>query len=104
MARPKKTVKREKQYSVRLTLAESKRIEKNANRYGLSVSNYLRKKGLDDQLKPLWTPEEQEAYRQLVGMANNLNQLTRYTHERKLMTSKILETIDAINGAIDKLT
>ena len=102
MARPKKTVKREKQYSVRLTLAEAKRIEKNAGRYGLSVSSYLRKKGLNDKIKPLWTSEEKEAYRQLVGIANNLNQLTRYTHQKKLITGEILKALELVNKAIDK--
>ncbi|MEM6814091.1 MAG: plasmid mobilization relaxosome protein MobC [Bacteroidota bacterium] len=103
MARPKKSVKREKQYSVRLTLAESKRIEKNAARYGLSVSNYLRNKGLDNELKPLWTSEEKAAYQQLIGMANNLNQLTRYTHEKKLLTVQLLRALEGVNKALDKL-
>lgn len=103
MARPKKTIKREKQYSVRLTMAEAKRVEKNAGRYGESVSSYFRKKGLDDRLVPRWTEEEREAYKQLVGMANNLNQLTKLCHERGLLVNQVEGVLVGINKALDKL-
>ena len=103
MPRPKKAVKREKQFSVRMTLAESKRIEKSATQYGLSVSAYLRQKGLGDRMIPPLRAEEKEAYRQLVGIANNLNQLTRYTHERKGLTLEILKSLERVNTAIQNL-
>jgi len=77
MARPTKAIRRSKQYTVRLTLVESKWIQREAHRHGLSISDYMRRRSLTHRLKPRLSEEEQDHYRKLVGMANNLNQLTR---------------------------
>ncbi len=103
MARPKKAVKRDKQYSVRLTIAEAKRIEKSAHSYGISVSAYLRKKGLGDKMKPPISDIESEAFKQLQGIGKNLNQLTRYTHQKKLLTNEVLKLIDLTDKVLKKL-
>ena len=84
-------------------MAEAKRIKKNADRYNESISSYFRKKGLGDQLVPRWNAEERDAYRQLVGMANNLNQLTKLCHERGLLAKEVGNALDGINKALDKL-
>ena len=49
------------------------------------------------------TEEEADHYRNLVGMHNNLNQLARAANRGGVFTKEILETIEAINFAIDKL-
>ena len=84
-------------------MAEARQIEKYAARYGESVSSYFRKKGLNDRLVPRWTEEEREAYKQLVGMANNLNQLTKLCHERGLLTREVDNALRGIDKALEKL-
>ncbi len=103
MARPTKAIKRSKQYTVRLTLVESKWIEREARRHGLSISDYMRRRSLTHRLKPRLSEEEQNHYRKLVGMANNLNQLTRAVHNNEALSSQIIKTLEGVNSALEKL-
>ena len=103
MARPKKAVTLDKQYSVRLTLAEAKWIEREAGRYGLSVSSYLRQKGLKNKMVPRLSEEEANYYAQLAGMGKNLNQLTRLAHSRRALVSDIEVAVNGIRTLVAKL-
>ena len=103
MARPKKAIKRQRFIKVSCTITEYKLIEKYADRYGLTKAEFVRMKSLNHRLKPRMTVEEADHYRKLTGMANNLNQLTKSANQGKLLTTKILETLEEINFAIDKL-
>jgi len=103
MARPTKAIKRSKQYTVRLTLVESKWIQREARRHGLSISDYMRRRSLTHRLKPRLSEEEQDHYRKLVGMANNLNQLTRAVHNNEALPSQIVKTLEGVNSALEKL-
>ncbi len=103
MARPKKAITLDKQYSVRLTLAEAKWIEREAGRYGLSVSSYLRQKGLKNKLVPRLNDDEAGYYAQLSGMAKNLNQLARLAHTRRALVSDIEEAIGGIRELVARL-
>ena len=54
------------------TRAEHLLIEKRAERYGISKAEYARHKSLDEDMKPLLTPEERVFFRNLSGMARTL--------------------------------
>ena len=103
MARPTKSIKRSKQYTVRLTLVESKWIEREAQRHGLSISDYMRRRSPNHRLRPRLTDEEQDHYRKLVGMANNLNQLTKAVHSKEAVSSQIAQALAGVNSALEKL-
>ena len=103
MARPTKSIKRAEKVTVRYTKLELKLIEKYAYRSGISVAKFVRLKSLDHQLKLRLTEEEADHYRKLVGMANNLNQLTKAANSGQVMTIQILKTLEDINSVINKL-
>ncbi len=103
MARPPKAIKRKEKLTLYYTKAEFKLIEKFADRHGLAKAEFARLKSLDHKLKQRLTSEEADYYRKLIGMANNLNQLARAANRGEVFTLKILETLEGINYAIDKL-
>ena len=103
MARPPKAIKRNEKLTLYYTKAEFKLIEKFADRHSISKAEFARHKSLNHRLRPRLTQEEADHYRKLTGMANNLNQLTRSANRGEIFTMKILETLEAINLAIDKL-
>lgn len=104
MARPKKAIKRQHPVKVSYTLTEYKLIEKYADRHGISRAEFVRLKSLNHRLRTRLTVEETDYFRKLVGMANNLNQLTKAANQGEAMTRQILKTLDGINQAIQKLT
>lgn len=67
-------VNREKAIIFRATEDEKKKIEANAKKAGLDVSDFLRRLGMETEIKPPLPPDER---RLLVGIANNLNQVAR---------------------------
>lgn len=71
---------------VRLSDEEFKQLEEKS--YGTTVANFLRTVGLGDKTKPLKRrkpPPKTDPHfmRVFVGLANNVNQLTRYAHSSK---------------------
>lgn len=67
------------QINVRLDQKELEKVKRSAEVFGLSVGQYVKKIVLHSKLaKPKFSTENQhEITRQFVGIANNLNQLTR---------------------------
>ncbi len=43
-------------------------------------------------------PDEVGYFRDLCGMANNLNQLTKATHQGTLMNNHLIKTLEGINA------
>lgn len=71
---------------VRLSDEEFKQLEEKSQ--GTTVANFLRTVGLGDKTKPLKRrkpPPKTDPHfmRVFVGLANNVNQLTRYAHSSK---------------------
>lgn len=81
MARPLKPIKKQKQFNVRCTLAESLFIKKLAEQHGQSVSDYARAKLTEERVKPKMNAEEVKRYDQLVTMANDLKKLSDRSQE-----------------------
>ncbi|MBO9203236.1 MULTISPECIES: plasmid mobilization protein [Niastella] len=83
--RPAKIVKKDINASVRFTSTEHNIVKEKAKDCGLSVSNYIRKAAIYNTVIPRLTEEERQFARQLVGMANNLNQLVKVCHQEGLL-------------------
>jgi len=84
----KKENPRLKNIVIRVNDKEQKDIEENAQKLGLSISDYGRQlmlKGSVLSVQKNDTENESTGIdrRTLIGLANNLNQLTRFAHERK---------------------
>lgn len=87
--RPLQADKKEVQASVRFTRSEYLAIREKASKAGLKVSEYIRLITLGGQIKTCLTEEEREVARQLVGMANNLNQLAKACHQQGLLSAMV---------------
>jgi|SRR5690606_704856 len=84
----KKENPRLKNIVIRVNDKERKEIESNAQKLGLSVSDFGRQLMLKGSVLAVQKNEAENDStgidrRTLVGLANNLNQLTRFAHERK---------------------
>ena len=69
---------------VRLTTAEDEQVSRQAAEVGLTAAAFLRKAGLRTLPRRqgvLDRDMQKEVWRQVAGMARNLNQLTKYAHE-----------------------
>ena len=69
--------KREKIISSRFTLDEYQTIQERIKTAGVTLSRFIRLAILNGKVVQRITPEDAGILRQLSGMANNLNQLTR---------------------------
>lgn len=106
----KKENPRLKNIVIRVNDKEQKTIEANAQKLGLSISDYSRQLMLKGSILAgkKNEPTNEGAgidRRTLVGLANNLNQLTRYANERKELPEieSLLKEIKKIihNGSRD---
>lgn len=104
----KKEEVRNKNILIRVTENEKKKIEKKADRTGLGVSEYGRQIMLNgfvyQSLRNASAEEEPGTNlnrRTLLGLANNLNQLTKYAHQTKTLP-KLEELLEKIEKIIEK--
>ena len=80
MARPKKDIDqlRIHQTNIRLTKMEQEFAENQASLAGLSVANWIREAAFSkNALQVKVSPMHRAYYRQLVGVATNINQISR---------------------------
>lgn len=84
---------KDEKIEIRLTGEEKTLIETKAKKAGLSVSEYMRQVGLGVEITQALTEEQ---HRTIVGVANNLNQLTRFAHAGKLNAGKINKILDTL--------
>jgi hypothetical protein len=64
----------------RFSMAEFEVIQAKSKLLKISVSNYIRTMTLQGSIKNISSEDEQIAKKQLIGMANNLNQLLKSVH------------------------
>ena len=88
--RPKKQVKRETITGVRFTKTEYYVVKQKASKCGIGITLYIRQMALHGKILPRMNEEERQFVRQLVGMANNLNQLTKKGHQEGLLTAVLM--------------
>ena len=87
--RPKKLVHR-KVTSLRLSKVEYYIIKNKAKNAGMSITTYIRQAAINGKIAAKLDEEERQFVRQLVGIANNLNQLTKKAHQEGLLTAVML--------------
>jgi hypothetical protein len=79
--RPAKAIKKEVRACVRFTRPEYFIIKEKAAKAGRTASAYLRQVAIYATVTTRLTEEERQFVRQLIGMANNLNQLAKSCHQ-----------------------
>ncbi|BCY28365.1 MobC family plasmid mobilization relaxosome protein [Flavobacterium okayamense] len=87
MARPKSEIFKLKifQVNIRLTAEEQVFVENQANSYGISVVEYVRKRALNKQLpKHALSPINRELLIELSRIGNNVNQLAKRNNQNFL--------------------
>ena len=87
--RPAKIIKKDIRACVRFSKTEYFVIREKASKAGLKASEYMRHIAINGQVKPRLADEERQFVRQLIGMANNLNQLTKACHQQGLLQAMI---------------
>ncbi|QRR00893.1 plasmid mobilization protein [Dyadobacter sandarakinus] len=103
--RPPKKVKRHAQLMVRLSETERFLIESKAREAGLRPSTWLRQAARKARVVARLSVEEAGYMRMLAGMANNLNQLLRFTNMQGLLheTKKATQLLSDIDVLLNKL-
>lgn len=77
--------------TLRSTSEEKETLKAKAKEAGINLNTYLLRMGLDGIVYVI--PEIQTIFRQLKGMANNLNQLTHLCHMEKIKDPEIKEIL-----------
>lgn len=81
----------------RASVDEQKQIEAKAKLAGLTVSEYVRRVATDQTVAERLPAELRQV---ITGVANNLNQLTRYAHLRQFDDRAINEILSALKTAL----
>ena len=79
--RPVKVVKKDIRTCVRFTKSEYLAVKGKAMKVGMAPGAFLRQSALQSVIRRRLTLEERQFVRQLVGMANNINQITKRSHQ-----------------------
>ena len=103
--RPKKIIKRQLVIGVRLTKEEHFIIKEKASKAGLARSRYLRETGIHGEVKMRLGEDDRERMDKLIGMSNNLNQLTKLAHQEGLfkMSFMLEDQRDKIDGLLNRM-
>ena len=88
--RPKKQVKRDIVTGVRFTRVEYFAVKHRASKAGMKITLYIRQMALKGEVISRLTEEKRQFVRQLVGMANNINQLTKKGHQEGFLTAVMM--------------
>ena len=99
--RPIKAVKKEVRASVRFTRAEYFIVREKASKAGVTTASYLRQLAIHAQVTARLSDEERHFVRQLIGMANNINQIAKSCHQEG--TLKAMIYFQAYRGLLDDL-
>jgi hypothetical protein len=87
--RPAKAIRKEVKICIRYSRHEHFIVREKAANAGLRLSAYLRKVSLETKIIPRLTEEERQFTRQLIGMANNINQLAKACHQEGLLSAML---------------
>ena len=88
--RPKKQVKREIIKGVRFTQVEYYVVKNKAAKSGMGITVYIRQMAINGNVTARLNEEERQFVRQLVGIANNLNQLTKKGHQEGFLKAVLM--------------
>lgn len=99
----KKDIIRDQMIVIRVSILEKKQIQRNARKYNLSLSDLGRQFLLNGQAWAKTSNQSSDLIldrKTLISLANNLNQLTRYAHQKKELPV-IMELLQKINKLFD---
>lgn len=99
--RPNKATKRTMIKGIRFTAEEYLSIKAKASQAGKTITTYIRQASLQQQIQITLDSEERQFVRQLIGMANNLNQLVKKAHQQDLL--ELMLELNYYKNAIDNL-
>jgi hypothetical protein len=92
-----KREKKDKVIPLRVNRQEYETIRAKATLAGLSVSQYLRKLGMNHPVKARFDEEEK---RNLRGVGRNLNQLTAFAHKGYFYEKLLLEVLEMLKNIL----
>ncbi len=99
--RPKMPVKKESATGVRFTKSEYFIVKHKAEKAGLKISAYIRQMAIKSIVMHRLNDEERQFVKQLVGISNNLNQLTKKAHQAGIHSVQI--NLEAYTNTINEL-
>ena len=102
--RPLKKSPLEKKINVNLTIDEHEKCKQMAEKVNYKLSPFVRKLIVNGKISNLFSKEEQSAKLQLIGIANNINQLLKEVHTYGLIgLQPIVKTaLDEIRLILDR--
>lgn len=81
----------------RVSTYEKKMLKKNAAHCGLPLSEYLRRVGLDQEIKPRLTEREVQFYKTLIQYANNFKSIgNMYSKKDPNLKKEVWKVADLI--------
>ena len=85
--RPKKVIKREAATGVRFTKSEYFIVKQKASKAGMKITVYVRTMAVEGLVKARPHPVDKALEKQLSGMANNINQITKLAHQQGMLSA-----------------
>ena len=99
--RPAMPVKRNITVGIRFSKVELGILQQKAKAAGIKTGSFIRQIALAGKVQQKVTEGEMNIIRQLVGMSNNLNQLTKKAHQEGIQTA--LVDFEIYRNQIDQL-
>ena len=87
--RPAKIIKKEIRAAVRFSKTEYFIVRQKAAKAGMKVSAYIRQIAINGAVSARFSEEERHFVRQLIGMSNNINQLTKNSHTEGMLKTML---------------
>ena len=103
--RPTKSLKRELRVTARFSKLEHYILQQKAGKAGINVSEFLRQAAITCKVTARLTDEERHIIRQLIGMANNLNQMAKVANREGIGSIHLLlqSCLQQIHDLLNKL-
>lgn len=97
--------KRTQKIEVRVSYFERLGIQMNAEKAGLSISEYVRDSALSRQILARRTPEELEGYQNLANFKTNFSRISNLVNagEEPLLKAEIHDLIQKLNKALEDI-
>lgn len=99
--RPAKSIKKDIRTAIRFSKTEYFIVRQKAAKAGIKVSAYIRQIAIDGMVTNRLSEEERQFVRQLIPMSNNLNQLTKNSHQQGM--HKLALYFESFRNQIDSL-
>lgn len=87
--RPEKAIKKDVRACIRFSKVEYFVIRQKASKAGLKASAYIRQIAINGEVMRRLSDEERQSVRQLIGMSNNLNQLTKNSYKEGMLKTML---------------